>query len=76
MKALPTKPWAHFKESLSLDNKESEMTPKEALDYYCHTSQREFSRTVYTIEDIRAGELNGKKVAATLVNGKTIYTWL
>jgi len=51
------------------------MTPKEALDTYCHTSQREWSGTVYTIEDARAGKFNGRKILAELHNGKVVFLW-
>lgn len=52
------------------------MEAKQALESYAYTSDREWRGTVYTISDIRAGELNGRRVLAELVRGNTVFSWI
>ena len=52
------------------------MEPMTALNTMCHTSQRDNYGTVYTIEDIRYPDYNGKQILITLVYGKNKVIWI
>lgn len=54
---------------------QTELSPKDALERFCYTSERTFDGTIYTISDQRAGTLNGMKVISRLISGQYIFTW-
>ena len=52
------------------------MKPIEALNTMAHTSQRDYNGTIYTIEDIRFPDYNGKQILITLEYGKNKIEWI
>ena len=51
------------------------MTASEALNQMCHTYQRYFDETIYTIEDYRFPEYDGRQISRKLIKGKHICEW-
>lgn len=52
------------------------MTPYEALQKICYTSERICSGTIYTLSDIRYPEYMGRKILVELQFGKNVFTWV
>jgi len=52
------------------------MDAREAIETYCHVSQRDWKGTIYTIQDVRADAFNGKNIRAELLNGKVRIFWM
>ena len=52
------------------------MTAAQALKAYCFTSSRNWHGTIYEIADLRAEDMNGSRILAELVNGRTVLDWL
>ena len=52
------------------------MKASEALNQMYHTYQRLFDETIYTIEDIRFPEYNGKQISRKLIKGKHVCEWI
>ena len=50
--------------------------PKEAINTMCHTSERNYYGTIYTISDIRFPEYEGFKIQSKLIKGKYIFSWI
>jgi hypothetical protein len=49
--------------------------PFNALVMACHTSDRVFGGTIYTIADTRFPEINGRRVIKTLEVGRDVFAW-
>ena len=52
------------------------MKASEALNLMCHTYERLFDETIYTIEDIRFPEYNGRQISRKLIHGTHLCEWI
>jgi len=62
--------------TIEINRKENIMTPYEALQKICYTSERTFTGTIYTLADIRYPEYSGRQIKVEINYGKNIFTWL
>jgi len=49
---------------------------RDALESMCHTSERDWHGTTYTIADIRYPAYNGKRIRYRLLNGEAVFYWI
>ena len=52
------------------------MEADKALSIMCHTYDRKWQGVIYTIEDIRYPDFNGKQILRTLEQGEYNYQWI